>query len=80
MYNSYPKYNLNSFIFVIVIIFNYTIHMHELYLNFFITKSTITKHLDLKFSECPQTSLVGILHKGIILKLNLMGKLHSRPR
>ena len=31
MCNPYTKYNLNSYIFIIVIVFNCTMHMHGLY-------------------------------------------------
>ena len=34
MYNSYSRYNLNLYMSVIMIVFNYTVYMHELYTSF----------------------------------------------
>ena len=38
MYNSYNRYNLNPYMFVIVIVFNYTMHMCGLYTSFMIKR------------------------------------------
>ena len=51
MYNSYTKYNLN--ICVIVIIFNFTVHIHMLY---------ISIHITAGFIKCLNFDVKGVQH------------------
>ena len=58
MYNSYTKYNLN--ICVIVIIFNFTLHIHMLYISIHITAGFIKC---LNFDVKGSTLVVHLLKK-----------------